>query len=72
MEDLRAQLEGVKETLEVETLGKVDLQNNMQSLKEELAFRKKVYEEVLCAFRLIPIPLSRVQLCVALAAVALV
>lgn len=46
MEELRSTLEAMKESLEAETLSKVDLQNSIQSLKEELAFRKKVYEEV--------------------------
>ena len=46
LEELRSTLETMKESLEAETLSKVDLQNSIQSLKEELAFRKKVYEEV--------------------------
>lgn len=46
LEELRSTLEAMKESLEAETLSKVDLQNSIQSLKEELAFRKKVYEEV--------------------------
>ena len=46
LDELRSTLDSTRETLEAETLGKVDLQNNIQSLKEELAFRKKVYEEV--------------------------
>ena len=46
LEELKATLEGVKAQLESETLGKVDLQNNIQSLREELAFKKKMYEEV--------------------------
>ena len=41
----------MKESLEAETLSKVDLQNSIQSLKEELAFRKKVYEEELASLR---------------------
>lgn len=45
--DLQAQIASLRESVESETLGKVDLQNNIQSLKEELAFRKKVYEEEL-------------------------
>ena len=45
LDKLRSTLDSARETLEAETLGKVDLQNNIQSLKEELAFRK-VYEEV--------------------------
>ena len=46
VEELKANLEGVKAQLESETLGKVDLQNNIQSLREDLAFKKKMYEEV--------------------------
>lgn len=46
MEELRAQLNELRDSLEKETLSKVDLQNQNQSLKEELAFKKKVYEEV--------------------------
>ena len=46
MEELRAQLNELRESLEKETLSKVDLQNQNQSLKEELSFKKKVYEEV--------------------------
>lgn len=44
--ELQAQIASLRESVEAETLSKVDLQNNIQSLKEELAFRKKVYEEV--------------------------
>lgn len=46
LEELKANLEGVKNQLESETLSKVDLQNNIQSLREELAFKKKMYDEV--------------------------
>lgn len=46
LEELKATLEGVKGQLEAETLSKVDLQNNIQSLREDLAFKKKMYEEV--------------------------
>ena len=46
LEELKANLEGVKGQLEAETLSKVDLQNNIQSLREDLAFKKKMYEEV--------------------------
>jgi chromosome segregation ATPase len=47
--ELQAQIVSLRESMEAETLSKVDLQNNMQSLKEELAFRKKVYEEELAS-----------------------
>ena len=46
LEELKATMESVKSQLEAETLSKVDLQNNIQSLREELAFKKKMYEEV--------------------------
>lgn len=51
LEELKANLEGVKGQLEAETLSKVDLQNNIQSLREDLAFKKKMYEEELAALR---------------------
>lgn len=44
--ELQVQIASLRESMEAETLSKVDLQNNIQSLREELAFRKKVYEEV--------------------------
>ena len=46
IEELRANVEELRSLLENETLCKVDYQNNLQSLNEELSFRKKVYEEV--------------------------
>ena len=46
IEELRANIEELRSLLENETLCKVDLQNNLQSLNEELSFRKKIYEEV--------------------------
>ncbi len=45
MSEMRGTIEEIRATLESETLSKVDYQNNVQSLNEELAFRKKVYEE---------------------------
>lgn len=39
-------MDALKATLEAETLGKVDLQNHIQSLKEEMAFKRKVHDEV--------------------------
>ncbi|XP_078279729.1 lamin-B2 [Rhinoraja longicauda] len=52
MEDLQSQLAkaesslaAAKKQLEGETLMRVDLENQCQSLKEELAFRKNVFEE---------------------------
>ncbi len=47
IEELRANVEELRSLLEAETLCKVDYQNNLQSLNEELSFRKKIYEEVL-------------------------
>jgi chromosome segregation ATPase len=49
--DLQAQIASLRESMESETLSKVDLQNNIQSLREELAFRKKVYEEELTSLQ---------------------
>ena len=46
VEELRSRLKETQESLERETLAKVDLQNQIQSLREELAFKKKVYDEV--------------------------
>lgn len=46
IEELRASVDDLKTLLENETLCKVDYQNNLQSLNEELSFRKKIYEEV--------------------------
>ena len=46
IEELRTNIEELRCLLENETLCKVDLQNNLQSLNEELSFRKKIYEEV--------------------------
>ena len=47
MEDLSAQVKSLRDSLEQETLNKVDLQNNIQSLKEELAFKKRIHDEVI-------------------------
>lgn len=46
LEDMRSQIKKLQDTLEQETLTKVDFQNQIQSLKEDTAFRKKMYEEV--------------------------
>lgn len=45
-EGLRANVEELRSHLENETLTRVDYQNNLQSVNEELSFRKKVHEEV--------------------------
>lgn len=49
--ELRESYETVKSSLEHETLSKVDLQNHIQSHKEEMAFKKKVHEEELAHLR---------------------
>jgi len=36
-----------KKQLEEETVARVDLQNRLQSLKEELAFKSQVHEQVM-------------------------
>ena len=46
--ELREGYDSMKASLESETLSKVDLQNHIQSLKEEMAFRQKVHDEVNC------------------------
>ena len=46
LDDLRTEVKRLRELLEQETLLKVDLKNQIQSLKEDSVFRKKVYEEV--------------------------
>ncbi|XP_060553453.1 prelamin-A/C-like [Ruditapes philippinarum] len=44
---LERQLKELKKQLEEETLKRVDLENRIQSLKEELAFKSQVYEQEL-------------------------
>jgi lamin B len=44
---LAKNLAGVKKLLEEETILRVDLENRMQSLKEELVFKKQIYEQEL-------------------------
>ena len=43
---LERQLATLRKQLEEETLLRVDLENRIQSLKEELAFKSQVYEQV--------------------------
>ena len=43
---LERQLAALRKQLEEETLLRVDLENRIQSLKEELAFKSQVYEQV--------------------------
>lgn len=44
--ELRKQLESARKQLEEETLLRVDIENRMQSLREELQFNKQIYEQV--------------------------
>ena len=46
VEELRIQLKKQMKNLEAEVLSKVDLQNQIQSLREDMAFKKKLYDEV--------------------------
>jgi hypothetical protein len=46
VEEFGTDLEMLRSLLENETLSRVDLQNNLQSLKEDLCFRERMYEEV--------------------------
>ena len=48
---LEKQLAGLKKQLEDETLLRVDLENRVQSLKEELNFKAQVYEQVGVRYR---------------------
>lgn len=50
---LAAELDERKRQLERELLDKVDLQNNLQSLKEELSFRESIYEKELSESRVL-------------------
>ena len=43
---LEKQLATAKKQLEDETVARVDLENRLQSLKEELAFKDQVHEQV--------------------------
>ena len=54
MEEITAQMKSLRESLEQETLSKVDLQNRIQSLREELAFKSRVHEEVGLSLSLSP------------------
>lgn len=42
---LKKSLDGAKKNLEEETLARVDLENNIQSLREELTFKDHVYQQ---------------------------
>lgn len=43
---MQKQLDLARKMLEDETVLRVDLENRVQSLKEELAFKSQVYEQV--------------------------
>ncbi|PSN52874.1 Lamin-C [Blattella germanica] len=48
---LRRQLDELRKHLEDETLARVDLENNLQSIKEELSFKEQVYNQELVETR---------------------
>lgn len=50
-EKLKKQLADLRKALEQETLARVDLENNIQSLREELTFKDQVYEQELSETR---------------------
>lgn len=50
-EKLKKQLSDLRKALEQETLARVDLENNIQSLREELTFKDQVYEQELTETR---------------------
>ena len=47
---MEKQLATAKKQLEDETVARVDLENRLQSLKEELAFKDQVHEQVRSSF----------------------
>lgn len=50
-EKLRKMLDTLRKNLEEETLARVDLENNIQSLKEELTFKDQVFQQELSESR---------------------
>lgn len=50
-EKLKKQLADLRKALEQETLARVDLENNIQSLREELTFKDQVFEQELSETR---------------------
>ena len=50
-EKLRKQVEELRKHLEDETLARIDLENNVQSLREELSFKEQVYNQELTETR---------------------
>lgn len=51
VDKLRKMLEALRKNLEEETLARVDLENNIQSLKEELTFKDQVFQQELSESR---------------------
>ena len=51
---LQAQLETAKRQLEAETVQRVDVQNRIQSLKEELDFKANIHAQVRTVVRYTP------------------
>jgi len=51
IEKLKKMLETLRKNLEEETLARVDLENNIQSLKEELTFKDQVFQQELSESR---------------------
>lgn len=45
LERLRALLDDARKHLEEETLQRIDLENNIQSLREDLSFKDQVYQQ---------------------------
>lgn len=48
---LKKQLDALRKNLEEETLARVDLENNIQSLKEELTFKDQIFQQELSESR---------------------
>lgn len=51
LDKLKKMLEALRKNLEEETLARVDLENNIQSLKEELTFKDQVFQQELSESR---------------------
>ncbi|XP_070502002.1 lamin Dm0-like [Chironomus tepperi] len=51
VDKLRKMLDALRKNLEEETLARVDLENNIQSLKEELTFKDQVFQQELSESR---------------------
>lgn len=48
---LKAQLDDARKHLEEETLQRIDLENNIQTLKEDISFKDQVYQQELTETR---------------------